>query len=258
MKSIKQSGYTLPELLIVISVSGVLLGIILIFAIGYTRFASSMQVVSDSFVSRLNISDYFREKLGASSGLVSQNSIDDVNTENPDTSISPAYYWKKLHAVPGTIANGSDGQITPVFYFKRYSQNTSGAIVYNGTNPYEDEYVIYLDNADKTLNVRTLANPNATDNKLKTSCPKALATNTCPADAKLIDQVVSVETRYFSKSGNLIDWTSIYDSVLGTYVGPDFPSVEVVEFKVNSTTDSKYQSSILNNATIIRVALRNS
>lgn len=259
MKSMQksQAGFTLPELLIVVSVSAVLIGLIVIFTIGYSRFAASMQLVSDSFVTRLNISDYFREKLGASSGLISQNSIADVNAGSIDTSITPPYYWTKSHAIPGTINMGSGNTITPVFYFRKYSQNSTGGLIMNGANPYEDEYVIYLDASDKTLNVRTLANPNATGNKTKTTCPISIATTSCPADAKLISDVTSLEIRYFSRTGILIDWTSIYDINTGTYAGPDFPAVEVVELKVNSTVQAKYQSNTLNNSTIIRVALRN-
>lgn len=257
MKRYKQSGFTIPELLIAISITGILITLILVFTVSYSRFGASLQLVSDSLVTRLNISDYFREKLGSSSGLITQNSIADINTGNPDTTISPAYFWKKNHAIPGNIANGSDGNITPVFYFKRYSQGSSGSFIMNGLVPYEDEYVIYMNNTTKSLNVRYLANPNATGNRLTTTCPSASATSSCPADAELINNVQSVDVRYFSRSGNLIDWTSIYDSGSGTYVGPDFPAVEVVELKINSTVTTKYQSNTLNNATIIRVAIRN-
>lgn len=257
MKTRQQSGYTIAELLIAISVSGILIGLILMFTVSYSRFAASLQTVSDSFVSRLNISDYFREKLGSSSGFITQNSLSDVNTANPDTSISPAYFWKKLHAIPGNIANGSDGTITPVFYFKRFSQNSTGAYIMNGANPYEDEYIVFLDNSDKSLNVRYIANASATGNKLKSTCPVSLATAACPADAKLILNVQSVDVRYFSRSGNLIDWTSVYDSDLATYIGPDFPTVEVVELKVNTSTKATFQSDQLNSSTIIRVAIRN-
>lgn len=257
MSKTEQSGYTIPELLIVMSVTGVMLAIIVGFTISYSRFAASLQVVSDAFVTRLNISDYFREKLGASTGLISQNSIADTHTGNPDTSISPLYFWKLIHAVPGNIAMNSSGTITPVLYFRHFSQNNTGAFIYNGTQPYEDEYIIYLDNSDKTLNVRTIANPSATGNKAKTTCPASLATVSCPADAKLVSSVASVDVRYFSRSGTLIDWTSIFDTNINTYIGPDFTSVEVVELKINTTVNALYQSNKLYNTTIIRIAIRN-
>ena len=259
MKIIKnnQGGFTLPELLIVVSVSAVLIGLIVTFTVGYSRFAASLQLVSDAFVTRLNMSDYFREKLGASSGLISQNSIADMNVGAVDTATSPAYFWQIVHPIPGTISVGSGNAITPIFYFRKFSQNSSGALIMNGTNPYEDELIIYLDASDRTLNVRTLANLSAPGNKAKTTCPKALATTNCPADAKLIGDVTSVDVRYFSRTGILIDWTSIFDLNTGLYAGPDFPAVEVVELKVNSTVQAKYQSNTLNNSTIIRVALRN-
>lgn len=255
--STRQKGYTIVELLIVISVTGVLIGLVIAFTVGYSRFAASLQLISDSLVARLNLSDYFREKLGTSAGLINQNSLADTNTGNPDTSITPAYFWKTLHAIPGNIPMGASGTITPVFYFSRYSQNATGAIIMNGSNPYQDEYVVYLDGNDKTLKVRTIANSSAPSNKAKTSCPASIATASCPADANLIDNVSSIDVRYFSRTGTLIDWTSVYDINTAQYIGPDFPTVEVIELKVNTNVSAKFQSNNLSNSTIIRVALRN-
>lgn len=257
MKKLTSHGYTIVELLIVISVSSILIGLVLAFTINYSRFAASLQLISDSLTDRLNVSDYLREKLSASSGLSIQTTIADTNAGNPDTSISPAYYWKKIHAIPKNITPGSDGTYTPVLYFRRFSQSTNGSYIQNGTAPYEDEYVLYLNNDDKTLYVRSIANPNAPNNRLLTSCPASIATAACPADAKLIGNVASIDTKYFSRSGNLIDWTSIYDSINSTYIGPDFPTVEVVELKVNTTTKATYQANTLNSSTIIRIAVRN-
>ena len=253
----KQYGFTIPELLIVMSVIGILIGLIITFTVSFSRFAASLQVVSDSFVDRLNLSDYIRDKVGSSSGLIIQTSITDNNPLNPDTSITPQVFWTKLHAVPSTITMPSNGATTPILYFKKFSQDTSGAYIYNGVNPYEDEFVLYLNGTDKSLYIRTLANQSAANNKLKTTCLPANASANCPADGKIMPNVSSVETRYFSRSGTIIDWTSAYDIDLGTYIGPDFPSVEVVELKVNSTIQAKYQTNNLNPATLIRIAIRN-
>jgi len=51
--------------------------------------------------------------------------------------------------------------------------------------PYMNERVYYED--EGTLYRRTLADPNATGNKLKTTCPIELSSETCPPDGKFTD-----------------------------------------------------------------------
>ena len=65
--------------------------------------------------------------------------------------------------------------------------------------------------------------------------------------------------RYFSRSGNTIDYHSVTDSLTGEYIGPDFPVVEVVEFKIKLYKKSRLQGGQdTSNETVIRVALRSS
>lgn len=260
----RESGFTLPELIVVMILTALLSALLFQFALGYARFSSVAQSDSIAFVERLNVSDYLRENLGLSSGLISQNSIPDANANVPDGS-DPSY-WRLLHAVKGTF--GSPSAVTPLLYFKKPSLTTSGALSYNGTLPYEDEFIVYHDGPSGELRVRTLANPNATSNKVTTSCPPSIATSGCPADKVLISGITSVALRYFSRAGNDISFTSI--DTLGTIpcsapgptytgcAGADFPSVEVVELTVNL---SKRPVGVITNttqsATVIRVALRN-
>lgn len=56
--------------------------------------------------------------------------------------------------------------------------------------PYLNELVYYKSGAQ--LRQRTLAHAGATGNTLKTSCPDSLATTSCPADKKLINNVDSM------------------------------------------------------------------
>src|SRR5258708_1589683 len=129
----------------------------------------------------------------------------------------------------------------------------------NGSQPYEYEYIFYLDGSTKELLSRVLANPSATGNSAKTTCPPAMATLSCPADKIVAENVASVATRYFSRTGNTIDYTSIWDPDTNSYAGPDFPSVDVIEFTLNLTLKPIFQTTNATvNATIIRVAMRNS
>lgn len=254
-----QRGFTVAELLVVMVVTAGFVGLILTFTFSYWRYGYSIQADLDSFTERLNAGDYLRETVGSSSGLITQNSIDDLNPGRPDTTINPAHYWIPQHAIPGNRPNSTSTEdITPIMYFKHYSQTQSRQIIMNGELPYEDEYIVYMDKPSKQLRVRILANPSAPGNKAVTSCPPPAVTNTCPKDIVLMNNIDSADIRYFSKSGNAIDWTSMYDNILGTYVGPDNPTVEVVELKLNVLAKATFQqTSTTKNTTVIRIALRN-
>lgn len=252
-----EHGFTVIELIIVIGVSAVFVAIISFFGFNYWRYAFQLQSDQDTFVDRLNAGDFVRENLGTASGLISENSIQDANVTNSDPVDGPNY-WLTIHAIPGNTAMPASGSTTPLVYFKRFSTNSSGTFIMNGSTPYEDEYVLYLDGTTKELRQRALANPSASGNKLETSCPPAIATAACPADKVLAHNIASVDTRYFSRTGNLLDWTSLYDTDTNTYIGPDFPAVEVVEFTLNISAKAALtpgNSTI--NSTIIRIALRN-
>lgn len=260
----RQSGFTLPELVVVMILTVLLSALLFQFAIGYARFNAVAQSDSIAFVERLNVSDYLRENLGLSSGLINQNSLPDANANVPESG-NPTY-WQEIHAIKGTFGNAS--AVTPLLYFKKPSINTSNTIVYNGTSPYEDEFILYHDGVTKQIRVRTLANTSVTNNKLLTSCPPAIATTSCPADKVLISDIVSVTLRYFSRSGNDITFNSIDElgnspctatapAYIGC-VGGDFPIVEVVEFTLNlSKQPVGVKGNTTQSATIIRIALRN-
>lgn len=252
----RQDGFTLIELLIVILVSSLIFTATFSFFWQYWQYAEKSQTDSDTFTSRLDVSDYIREKVGTTSGLITQNSIADPNANVSDPS-SGANFWLTIHSIPGTISTDSSSD-RPILYFRHYSQDKNGAFIFNGLNPYEDEYIIYLSKLGE-LRVRTLANPNASANALRTSCPSAVASDTCPEDKLLIDGVSSISTRYFSRSGTLLDYTPVFDPELNAYVeGPDFPAVEVVEYTLNIAKKAFTQTSnTTQSSTIIRIALRN-
>lgn len=258
MKRLGQQGVTVIELLVVIIVSGIVMGVISSFTLSYWTNSSTLDSSQQLLVTRLNSGDYLRESLNAASGLITQNDLPDSNTGNPDPADSTQTYWLPIHAVPGTISMGAPGVITPVVYYNRPSIDTSKNIVLNGTIPYGDDIILYLNGTTKQLLARTIANSSAANNRAKTSCPAALATTNCPADSVVAENVSSVVMRYFSRSGNPIDYTSSTDPITGDYTGPDFPSVEVIEFTINFYRKGRlYNAKDSTNQTVIRVALRN-
>ncbi|MEO7364666.1 MAG: hypothetical protein ABIV43_04155 [Candidatus Saccharimonadales bacterium] len=251
-------GLTVVELLVVMIVSGLLFATISSFALSYWGRTITLSNASTTLVSRLNAGDFLRRSIDSSSGLINQNNLADANTGKPDPGDASGTHWLILHAVPGTITNGASGTITPVVYYNRPSISTSKTIIYNGNVPYEDAIILYMNGTTKQLLARTLANPSAPSNRARTTCPAAIATNSCPADIVVTDNVTSLSMRYFSRSGNPIDYTSIVDPNTGAYIGPDFTSVEIVEFTINLSKKSQfYKATDTSNQTVVRVALRN-
>lgn len=254
----KQAGFTLIELLTVMAVTLVLSGMVVSFAIDYWGNGANTQADLETFVDRLNAQDELRQLISASDGLIIQNSIPDTHTLDADPSNPSGNYWVPIHAIPGNYPVGSSGTITPLIYFGRPSEDKTHTIIMNGASPYDDEYVLYLNGTTGQMLLRTLANPNVANNLVPTSCPPAQATSSCPADKVIIGNLTSVDLRYFSRSGNLIDWTSVWDPITNSYAGPDFPLVEAVEFTLHENAAAQFHG--VNNAvnqTVIRIALLN-
>lgn len=249
------SGFTITELLIVIVATGVISGAIFTFTYNYWRASYVQQSSIDSLNSRLNAGDIMRELLSSSSGLIKQTSIPDDNALAPDP--GNTLYWEEVRATEETHATTA-GAITPILYFKRFSFDANRDIIFDGLNPYEDEYVLYIDGDSRILYLRSIAHPGAAGNALQTSCPPELATGSCPADRVITENISSIDARYFSRTGNIVDYTSVTDPDTGEYIGPDFPAAEVVELQLNLTRTPPFQQTELTQVnTIIRVALRN-
>jgi hypothetical protein len=212
---------------------------------------------AETFVSRQNSGDRLREALNASSSLINQNSITDTHTNVPDTSDVTGTHWQLIHAVPGTITMPTSGA-KPVLYFQAPSTDSSRNFIMNGAQPYQDEFVLYLDASSKQLLMRTLVNPAASGDRLKTSCPPAQASAACPADKVMGTEITAIDSRYFSRSGNTIDYTSITDPNTGQYIGPDYPVVEVLELTLHMHRKATIHGTAdTSNETIIRVTSRN-
>jgi Tfp pilus assembly protein PilW len=253
-----QSGVTLVELLIVIVVSTAVTIAILAFALSFWSSNATLENDLETFVTRADAGDILRDYLNESSGLITQNSIDDDHALAPDPGDASGQHWEIIHAVPKNVPIGSTGTITPVIYFQSPATDSSKSLIMNGAQPYTNEFVLYLNGTTKQLLLRSLANPGAASNKTRTSCPSSSATASCLADKIVADDISSVDTRYFSRSGNPIDYTSITDPLTGEYIGPDFSSVEVVELTLHlfrkSTLDNGEDTA---NSAIVRVAIRN-
>lgn len=254
-----EDGFTIPELVTVMVVSLLFAGLIIFFAFNFWRTAALQQSDQDTLISRLNAGDFLRKNIGESSGLIIQNGLPDTHVLVADPAQASGQYWLPIHANPATINIPATSSITPVLYYKKYSTDRFNNLIMNGSAPYEDEFVLYLSGTTKSMYVRTIANPNAPNNRLISSCPPASASAACPADSVVASNLASVTPRFFSRTGTLLDYTSSVDSLTGEYNGPDFPVVEVLEMKLTLKASPAFEkANATQNTTIIRIALRNS
>jgi prepilin-type N-terminal cleavage/methylation domain-containing protein len=222
----KSDGFTLVELLVVMVLTVMFSGIIMTFFLDLWGSTATLENDSETFVTRQDAGD-------------------------------KGTYWLKIHAIPGTTAMPSSGT-TPLLYFEAPSVTSSKTFIMNGLAPFQDNYVLYLDASTKSLKMRIIANPAASGNRITTTCPPANVSASCPADKTIASDISAASMRYFSRSGNLLDWTSITDPLTGQYIGPDFTSVEVVEVTLHlSRKSTLHGGTDTSNETIIRVAFRN-
>lgn len=253
-----EAGFSLPELLTVMITTVMFSGLVMYFAFSFWSSTATLQADSETLVSRLTAGDVLRDAINESSGMIMQNSIGDANAHSPDPAVPGGEYWEPIHAVPGAIANTA-GTYMPVVYFRKPAVTSAKAVILNGIIPYEDEYIIYMNGTTREMRMRTLANSFASGTRAVTTCPPALATSTCRADRLIAENIESVDMRYFSRAGIPVDYESVVDSITGEFIGPDFTSVEVVEFDLRISKKSKLKDGIdTSNQTVVRIALRSS
>ncbi len=166
-----QSGYTLVELNVSIVVLGIIMVSILAIFTNYfaiiTRNSNMLQMSVDSQA----LLRVMTEELRYGAGVRQTNTITDPN--------GPSGGWNTSNATFVIIT-----AVPAVDSADQYIINPD-----TGT-PYLNELVYYK--LDSIMYKRSLAHPNAVGNKMLTSCPSNIATASCPADIKLIDDVADM------------------------------------------------------------------
>ncbi len=266
----EQNGFTLVEMLIVVIMTSIISIIIFTLGYQYLKQAAQLNAQTNFYGDRLNVADYLRSNIGLSTGLINQNSLPDNNRLVADPADVSGTLWQPIHAIPSTFGNATD--VSPVVYYSQNAVNTARANIMNGKIPYQNEFVIYHHGPTSELRVRALGNTSATDNRTVTTC--TVAVSGCLLDKVLLTGVKTIEMRYFSRSGEDIDFRSSCDPDIycsgatpakclqtSPYTGCnglDFSQVEVLQFKIKVSkpieSDVNYT---MFNTTIIRIALRN-
>ncbi len=163
----QQPGFTVVELLISISVTGILMVGILAATTNYYVLITRTNIRVDMSNDSQNLLRATVEAIRYGAGVRQSNTITDANAPLGWSTSNANFVI--IIAVPAQDSNGN--YIT--------DELTGG--------PYTNELVYYK--SDTVLYRRTLANPLAVDNVAKTSCPPASASASCPADTKLLENL---------------------------------------------------------------------
>lgn len=187
MKSTNQSGSTLIELIVVITVFGLVLALVM-------TFYADRVVDSWRSYNRVIVQQDTKQALESIERIAkSAKSVQDINLQL-DTHRPPPPGWNSGAAVLvlATMATNSSGTI---IYVDPLTHNT----------PYTNDTIFYLDANTSSLYKRTIANPAASGNTAVTTCSDTSVNVTpCsgePADTKLIDNVAAFGLTYFDSNG---------------------------------------------------------
>lgn len=165
------AGYTVVELLIVITVIGIMVVPLTFITIHFFGSVTASSLQSQLALEAQNLLRTVTEELRVSSSIRSSNQLNDSN--------APAGGWTTSNAnlviIISTPALDSSRQfiIDPL----------TGS-------PYQNEIVYFA--SGKTLYKRILANPDAPGNSWLTTCPASLASSTCPEDKRLTENFKSM------------------------------------------------------------------
>lgn len=161
------SGFTIVELLISISLIAIISISLLGVFTNYLVIITRNDVLVDMTVDSQNLLRSTVEELRYGDGVRLTNSITDPN--NPAGWNTSNTSFVIIIAMPATNANND------------YIIDTDTGF------PYNNEFVYFKKGTN--LYKRVLANPEAIGNKVHNSCPVAVATASCLADRKLIENV---------------------------------------------------------------------
>lgn len=177
-KRLGSKGFTIVELNITIILLALVnlafLGILMNFLISSSRTNTITQLTSDS----QSLLRTLTEELRYGSGVKQTNTIVDAN--------APVGGW-----------NTSNTDFVIVTATPAEDTNGNFIIDVSTGSPYENEFVYYRDNNE--LYKRTLVDPNSAGNILKTSCPESIATDSCPADRILVENLSAVGFTFYDQ-----------------------------------------------------------
>lgn len=214
-----QSGFTVAELAIAVTVAGFLAAAIFIATFDYYADVSRAETTASLALESQSILTQMTEDIRLADAISSTNALTDAN--------APAGGW-----VTSDPSN--------VIIIESPAVDSSRNIIYNANtgSPYRNEYIYF--SSGSNMYKRVLANAAATGNTAVTTCPANLASSSCPPD------------RLFSSNTGNLSFT-FYDSSDNTTA--DAASARSVKLQVDMSKKSFGRPITLANTT--RVTLRN-
>jgi len=212
-------GFTIPELIISISLFGIISVSLLAIFTNYFTIITRNNILVDMTVDSQNLLRSTVEELRYGAGVRQTNTISDTN--------GPAGGW-----------NTSNANFVIIIAVPAIDSARNYIIDSDTGSPYNNELVYFKQGT--MLYKRTLAHPDATGNSLQTSCPATSAGPSCPADKELINYV---DDMVFS----------LYDQDDASTTDP--LQARSVKIDLSMERDTFGDPLVLNNS--IRVTLRN-
>jgi type II secretory pathway pseudopilin PulG len=214
----KVEGFTITELVISITVAGFLT--MALFAATFYYYANSQQAgaTADLAIEAENILTQMTEDIRLSDAISTTNAITDA------------------HSPGGWVTSDPSN----IIIIENPAIDSSRNIIYDSStgNPYRNEFIYFLNGT--SMYKRILANPSASGNIAKTTCPTGYVTSTCPADRLFSSNVSNLTFTFYDSSDNTTANATQARSVLLT---------------VNMAKKVYGRNVVLNNST--RVTLRN-
>lgn len=178
MKKMTSAGFTVVELIVVMTVSGLVIMVIAGFMLD-NIYQTALASERDSQTREV------QQTLDLVANDIRLSASADVNNRWPDpnnpNSATTDYGW---------ASNSSTLVLATAV------QNSSGTILFSDAKNYitEKNNIVYFVR-DGTLYKRTIANP-VSGNSEKTTCPNSLASSSCPADKELLHNVTAFTVTY--------------------------------------------------------------
>lgn len=157
----KDHGFTLVEVIISITVAGIMTGVLFLVTFRFFANAIQSQQTAELALESQTLLSQMVEDLRLAAGVGAINELTDSN--------QPSGGWQTSDAGNVLLIT------TPAI-------DVSRNIIYDSSTgfPYQNEIIYFI--ANRTMYKRTLKNTAATGSAATTSCPAATATSTCPAD----------------------------------------------------------------------------
>ena len=187
-----QAGFTLVEVTVAVTVMALVAVVFLGVVTNYLVIIARNNELSEMTLTSQNLLRTTVENLRFGDGVRQTNTINDPN--------APSGGW-----------NTSNTSFVIILAVPAVDTSHNYIIDPATGSPYMNELVYYKNGL--TLLKRSLANPGAAGTTIKTSCPLALATPTCPADTQLASYVSSMVFKLYDQDAALTTTPSLARSV---------------------------------------------